>query len=204
MNEKFHGKFKILNYTKSCLELIYSWPNADEIIVGDQDILINVAIIWFFMENWGIKPDQWSEELVDKMSEEGIKIKTNTMLDATVKNYTMKFLSNLWNVVWMNNLNVKTMRKYAAIFDKAAKDLESSSVAGFLKLSIIKYANQPCILSFNDTSRKVTTRHFACTVMIVHRGKASSVDIENFYALFNKNGGNEVKVIYLNDKITVI
>ena len=104
----------------------------------------------------------------------------------------------------MENLNVNIMRKYADIFAKAAQDLESSSIAGFLKLSVIKYANIPSILSFNETSRKVTTRHFACTVMIVHRGKATSLDIENFYALYNKNGGVEIKVIYLNDKNTVM
>ena len=33
--------------------------------------------------------------------------------------------------------------------------------------------------------------------MVVNRGKASSLDIDNYYAMLNKNGGNEIKVRFI-------
>jgi len=193
-NELSQGRLRIMTISKSCFELIYSWPNAEKIIEGDSNLLIDFALVWYHMDQIKDGPDLWDEEAVETISKEWIKIKTNTMLDATVKKWSMKFLSNLINVLWLGRLNIQLLRKYKNVLAKASSDLESTTVAGFLKLAVVKYANQPSILSFNGVTRKITKRHFACSIMIVNRGKASSLDIENFYALLNGNGGVELKV----------
>jgi len=196
-NEFAQGRLKVSTASKSCLELIYSWPKSEQIINEDSDLLINIAMVWYFIDRDQVQPSHWNKEAVDAVIQEWIKIPTNTMLDATVKNYSMVLLSNLFNIIWLERCNIHLLRKYKEVFAKAAMDLESTTVAGFLKIAVVKYANQPEILSFNGTSRKITTRHFACTVMVVNRGKASSLDIENFYAMLNKNGGTEIKVSLL-------
>lgn len=193
-NELPQGRLRVMTLSKSCFELIYSWPNAEMIIENDSELLVNFALVWYHMDQMKIEPDHWDKETVETISIEWIKINTNTMVDAPVKKWTMKFLANLINVIWMERLNIQLLRKYKEVLAKASSDLESTTVAGFLKLAVIKYANQPSILSFNGVTRKITTRHFACTIMIINRGKASSLDIENFYALLNGNGGIELKV----------
>lgn len=191
------GRIKVLAATKNCLEMIFSWPNADQIIKDDPYMLLDFAIVWYCTDESGIKPDQWSLDTAQKVAEEWIKITSNAFVDATVKSNTLKFLANLLNIIWNENLNIHIIRQFKNVFRKASSDYEATTVAGFLKLAIVKSTSKPEIFSFNGSSRKVTASHFACTIMIIHRSRATSLDIENFFALFNAHGGNEIKVIFI-------
>ena len=190
------GRIKILSYTKSCLDLIFTWPNANSIIDDDPNLLLDLAIVWFCVANNKVEPDQWTLALALELSKEWLKIHTNSLVDATVKTYTLKFLANLLNIFWSENLNIDIIRQFKLVLRKAASDYECTTVAGFLKLAVIKETTRPEVLFFNGTTRKTPAAHFACSIFILHRSRASSLDIENFFTALNENGGNEIKVIY--------
>ena len=92
------------------------------------------------------------------------------------------------------------LEKFKSVIKKAAADFESTTVAGFLKVAVIKMATKPQILSFNGSCRKTIEKHFACSIMIVNRSRASSQDVENFFALRNENGGIDLKVSFIDLK----
>ena len=194
MTSQSQGRLKVVSSSKSCLNWIFTWPVTDLIEVDDSNLIIDWAIIWYIVNLNDLEPDQWTSEVATEVSNEWMKIPTNSFVDATVKSYTLKFLANLLNLFWMNNLNIHIIRQFKLVLRKAAADFEATTVAGFLKLAVIKNTTRPETLIFNGTSRKTPTNHFACSVQLVYRSKASSLDIENYYAALNDNGGVEIKV----------
>ena len=197
------GRIKILSYSKSSLDLIYSWPNADKIIQDDPELLINLTLIWYYVDQNQVRPNQWSEDTLMKIANEWIRIPANGFVDATVKKFSLQFLASLIQFIWEDNLNIHRLRQFKMVIKKAAVDFESTTVAGFLKTAVVKMTTKPQILSFNGSVRKTTEKHFACSIMIVNRSRASSQDVENFFALRNDNGGIDLKVSLLNRKTLI-
>ena len=191
------GRLKILTHTNACLEALFSWPESNEIIMDDPEVITNFFITFYCINNNKVTANHWSSDYTDLVATEWLKIPANSLVDATVKKYTLQFLANLINIIWLEGLSINIIRKYKGVFKKAAADYESTTVAGFLKIAIIKNATRPELLVFNGTIRKMSVKHLTCRFMLVNRGKASSLDVENFYALSNDNGGTEIKVKFI-------
>ena len=189
------GRIKVLQASKACLEFIYSWPKSVDIRADDPDLFMHFAIVWDEVDKSEIEPFDWEDDTLWTISNEWLKIPTNFTMDATVKMYSMKMLATLLNIVWNTQLSIHMFRKYSSVFKKAASDIEASKMAGFLKLSAIRYATKPELLIFNDVTRKIPKLHFCCTVNITRRGICTGENIRNFYAMKNFHGVQESKVI---------
>ena len=190
------GRIKIMSHSRANLELIYSWPKTVGLLPVDPKIFLDLTIVWFTLDEHNIIPYQWNKDIIMEATKEWLKIPANCMLDATVKFYSFKLLASLMDLIWKNNFNVTLIREFQSTFQKAAADIESASITGFLKIAVVKPSTRPEILSFNDSIRKRVAQHFACHIMIIHRGRTNGLDVENYYALLNQNGGVEIKVMY--------
>ena len=89
-------------------------------------------------------------------------------------------LATFLNIMWLNQLNIEILRSFEDLLKKAAADIESATLAGFLKFAAIRESIKPEILIFNGAVRKTPKIHFACTVNITRRKHATGEDIRNF------------------------
>ena len=197
MLEKYpQGRLKVIQTTPSCLEWIYTWPKSENQTKEDARLILNLAIVWQFIEACEEEIPIWSIEGVDAIVPCWMDIDTNFTLDPAVKKYSKIMLKSLIEHFWRTNLQIRSFRNYERLLNKAAMDIESSKVAGYLKIAVITTTIRPELLSFNGFTRKVPASHFACAVLIVIRSKATSNDVTNYYTMKN-HLENKVKYIVI-------
>ena len=183
------GRLKVVNHSMSTLEMIHSWAKQDNLIRSDPSLYIDLTIVWFQVDQNKSKPALWNEETMRCIAEKWMDIPANFMSNEIVRQQSYLMLASLLNLFWRSHMNISLIRSFTLVLKKAAADIESSLIGGFLKYAVVKPATKPKILSFNGSTRKIVDIHYACSVMIIRRSKASSEDIENFYAMKNANGG---------------
>ena len=189
MSHQAQGRIKIVQSSASTLEMIHSWAKLDDLLPEDPAMFIDLTIVWFQVDQNQVEPKFWNEKALKTITQKWLDIPANFMVDETVRQQSFVMLSSLLNLFWINNMNINLIRAFKPILKKAAADIESHFIAGFLKYAVIKPATRPRLLVFNGSARKIPDMHFACTVVIVRRSKASCEDVENFFAIKNANGG---------------
>ena len=177
------GRLKVIQTTPSCLEWIYTWPKSENQSKEDARLILNLAIVWQYIDSVDDDLPLWSIEGVDAVMPCWMDIDTNFTLNESVLKYTRIMFKSLLEHLWRTNLQMKTIRNYEMMLNKAAIDIESSKVAGYLKIAAITTTIRPELLSFNGFTRKVPASHFACSVMIIIRSKATSNDVTNYYTM---------------------
>ena len=182
------GRLKVVNHSMSTLEMIHSWAKQDNLIRSDPSLYIDLTIVWFQVDQNKVIPSMWNEETLRLITQEWMKIPANFMMDETVRLYSFRMLASLLNMFWRTKMDIHTIRSFQKVIQKAAADIESYMMAGFLKYAVVKISNEPRIITINGSNRKIVDLFYACSVIIVRRSKATSEDIENFYAAKNSNG----------------
>ena len=183
------GRIKIMQSSPAYLEMIHSWAKSDELLKDDPFLYINLTIVWFQVDQNKTKPMLWNEEALTSITQNWLEIPANFMVDEEVRAQTFRMLASLLNLFWTRNMNIHLIRSFHKTLKKAAADIESYCIAGFLKYAVVKPTTRPKLIDFNGSIRKVADAHFACTIIIVRRSKASCEDIENFFTVKNANGG---------------
>ena len=189
MSHLRQGRIKVISSSSSFVEMIYSWPKSETLAAEDPNLFIGLTIIWYQLDQMKINPCLWDKETLKMVTTAWMKIPANFMQDEMVKHYSFQMLSSLINMIWRNHMDIQFIRSHSSVIRKAAADNESGIVAGFLKYAVVKTSSKPKILEFNGSIRKVGDEHFACTVIIVRRSKASGEDVENYFTAKNENGG---------------
>ena len=195
MTEKYpQGRLKIYHNTKSYLEWTYTWSKSQNATNEDARLILNMAIVWHYTDQTDSEPMEWTEEQIKSTIDQWLIIPANFQMNPEVKKYSDKLFATILENIWRNNLSIVHIRTYERVFSKAAMDIETAKIAGYLKLANIKTTIRPEILSFNGSSRKVPASHFACSIIIVIRSKATEEDISNFYVAKNQ----------LDNKVTLL
>ena len=203
MRDKFpQGRIKVIQTSPSCLEWVYSWPKSENYANEDARLLLNMAIVWHYLENNVDNQLTWSIEMVEAAIPSWLDLETNFTLNPMVKSFSKIMLKSLLEHFWKTNLQISIIRNFEKLLNKAAIDIESSKVAGFLKLSVITTTVRPELLSFNGFTRKIPASHYACNVFLVIRNKATSNDVSNYYTM-KSHLENKVKIYCNIDSITV-
>ena len=189
MSHQAQGRVKIVQSSVSSLEMIYSWAKIEELLPEDPSLFIDLSIVWFQVDQNQAEPMLWNKEALETVTKSWLNIPANFMVDKSVQHQSFRMLASLLNLFWIQNMDIKLIRSFKSTLKKAAADIESYFIAGFLKYAVVKPATRPRMLIFNGSVRKIPDMHFACTVIIIRRSKASCEDIENFFATKNANGG---------------
>ena len=198
MHEKIpQGRIKVVQTSLSCLEWIYTWPKTEGFENEDARLILNLAIVWHYIEHQHIKFNTWNIDAADAVIPCWMEIDSNFILDSEVKNYSNVMLKSILENFWKTNMQIQMIRKYEKMLNKAAVDIESATIAGFLKTSMVTTTIRPELLSFNGFTRKVPATHFACTVFIVIRSKATSEDVSNYFTM-KSYLENKVNILYCN------
>ena len=188
------GRLKVFNNTKSVLEWVYTWPKSEKSSAEDARLILNMAIVWHYLDQNLSPTPNWAENSIRKLVEKWMVIPANFMLHSKVERYSRKLFAAIFELLWSQNLSIVKIREFEKVFAKAALDLETARVAGYLKLAAIKTTIRPELLIFNGSQRKIPTSHFSCSIFIVIRSKATKEDISNFFAEKN-NLDNKVRFI---------
>ena len=184
MHEKYpQGRIKVIQTSTSCLEWIYTWPKAENFENEDSRLILNLAIVWHYIEHQTIDDPTWNIDVAEAVIPCWIEMDSNFTLNQSVRNYSNMMLKSILENLWQTNLQIQCIRKYEKLLNKAAIDIESAMIAGLLKISMITTTIRPELLSFNGFTRKIPATHFACAVFLVIRSKATSEDISNYYTM---------------------
>ena len=194
MSEKYpQGRLKVFHNTKSYLEWTYTWSKSDKASAEDAKLILNLAIVWHYLDQNQHSIPDWNETKLMELIEKWMAIPANFQLNPKVEKYSQQLLGAIIEKLWIENLSIIKIRHFERVFAKAAMDIETAKVAGYLKLANIKTTIRPEILSFNGSYRKIPASHFACSIIIVIRSKATEEDIANFYTAKNQ----------LDNKVTI-
>ena len=184
MLEKYpQGRLKVLQSSPSCLEWILTWPKTEDHSNEDARLILNLAIVWHYLDHNQSEIETWTLSSVQKAIPKWLNITTNFTVNPKVKRHSQGLLRGLLEHLWKTNLQIKTIRSFERVFHKAAMDIESAKLAGFLKISVISTTIRPEVLSFNGTTRKIPASHFMCSILLVIRSKATNDDVTNYYTL---------------------
>ena len=183
------GRVKLVASSPSYIEMIHSWSKHDKLERDDLALYINLTIVWFQVDQNKSKPALWKEDILRSITDQWMDIPANFMLNDQVRSQSFRMLASLLNLFWSEHMNIHLIRSFKLVLHKAAADIESHQIAGFLKYAVVKPSTKPETILSNGSIRKIVAMHYSCTVIIVHRSKASCEDIENFYAVKNANGG---------------
>ena len=191
------GRMKVLSVTDAAFEWIYSWPVHYQLEKHDEELLLNFAITWHFIDKKVVSnPMALNLKSLETLFETWLSIPANFLLDKDVQVQSVRLLSSLIDQIWNKQLDIQVMRQFSKIFAKAAADIESKVIAGCLKLAVVKLSVLPEILKFGNEIRKVPGKHYSCALMVIFRSKATSEDIENYYLM--KNQAEQKVKIYKN------
>ena len=181
------GRLKVMSVKDAMLEWIFSWPQAFNLEKDDANLILDFAMTWHFINKQkATSPLNLDLNSVELLFDAWLAIPANFLLDKDVLAQSVRLLSSLIGQIWIEHLDIRKLRKFKAVFAKAAADIESKIIAGCLKLSIIKLSVLPEIFTFGNETRKIASKHFSCTVMILFRSQATSEDIENYYIMKNQ------------------
>lgn len=197
MFEKYpQGRLKVIQSSQSCLEWILTWPKSENHSNEDARLVLNMAIVWHYLDSNQSEVKNWTMENIKEAIPKWLDITTNFTVNSKVKRHSLGFLGGLLEYLWKTNLQIKIIRSFERVFYKAALDIESAKLAGFLKISVISTTIRPEILSFNGTTRKIPASHFMCSIFLVIRSKATSDDVTNFYTM-KSHFENQVRYLLL-------
>ena len=183
------GRIKVITSSSSALEMIHSWAKQDDLKHSDPMLFINLTIVWFQVDQNKCEVALWTEDTLRMTAKQWMDIPANFMSNDMMRQKSYDMLASLINLFWRKHMSIELIRTFESVLKKAAADIESYLIGGFLKYAVVKSSTKPRTLSFNGSLRKTSDLHFACSVLIVRRSKASSEDVENFFALKNANGG---------------
>ena len=179
------GKVRININSKTMLDWKFSWPQTYGAKEEDVLLLLNVAITWQFIDNLPSKKrlTTWSLDQIKLLSKSWTKIPANFMHNPKVKHFSCQLLSALIDYIWFNGLNINDFREFRGVFTRAARDIEASTLAGFLKLAYCADTVKTGLILEENIGRKSATAYFSCHVIIVYRHSASRDDISNYFAI---------------------
>lgn len=187
------GRIQVFQKSAAGMEWSFSWPCDLKLLEMDEELLLNWTVIWHYLDEKKVENTQWNIEALKVLTGIWLTIPANFMMDRTVKKKSLQMLANLIAQFWLNRMDIQIIRSFSATLKKAAADIETSIIGGFLKLAVTRKTALPEIVQFNGEKRKVSSQHYSCTISVFYRSKASSLDMEN-YLMAKNNALDEVSM----------
>ena len=171
---------QVFQKSTSGMEWSYSWPCDLKLLKTDEELLLNWTVIWHYLDEQKTENNQWNLDTLKAIAEIWLTIPANFMMDRMVKEKSLQLLANIAAQFWIHHMDIQILRSFSLTLKKAAADIETSVIGGFLKLAVTQKTVLPEIVEFNDEKRKVSTQHYSCTLSLYYRSKATSIDMENY------------------------
>ena len=180
-----NGKVKVTKVTDRQFEGTFYWPVAAQCTENDQQIILDLFILWqFAQENTLMYPEsaevtQTITNNMDAIIKKWLKL-TNVCTDDKILHYSVLLFKIVIEKIWKSGLNVEVIREYYPVILKGARDIEEVSGLGFMKLLYTKIVAIPTSAMIDGILRKRPIQYYAITAHIIPRKTASVTAIKDF------------------------
>ena len=151
MNQEF-GRIKLHRLTDIWLEASLIWPAWFNYQGEDEILTLNFFVVWGYLPKIDasrIDSALWTHlnQNMDEICKQWLFIQTNAFVEPQVRYFSINLFHVILNQIWKSNINITIVRKYAAVLNKAATDLEALLTGGFLKLIHVREIFQVKLIS---------------------------------------------------------
>ena len=170
-----NGKVLVKTVTDDLLEGTFYWPVATRCTENDKHTVMDLLIIWRYISTQIGAKDEANEldyiitANLDNIAEKWTKIKTNSLLHAETRFYTVQMLRVILTKIWTTGLDVDVIRQYYTVIFKAARNIEEITGMGFKKLHYSQIVIIPTTIDVEGILRKRPVNYYGVTIHVITR-----------------------------------